>query len=129
MTIEFSHIQLGFRFIAALLISYNAFLGLFGITSHGLDPHMSAILPVADDAVHALLVLISVWLILGIRTRMMATFGLVLLAAYTFASSSPLSLRGPEALSLVLLAATAIPLMLYGGGRIALRNGGWSLFT
>ena len=78
---------------------------------------MESALSIHSTALSALYFVLSVWLILGIRTSMVAAMAMVLLVV-------PAILTSPEgapdlAAKITLITVFAVPLIFYGGGRYA----------
>ena len=75
-------------------------------------------------ALRALLATIAVWLLFGIRTRVVALLGAVLLfAAYLLTQGIHQS--ADARIVLILVAVMSLPLILRGGGRFAMLTRGW----
>ncbi|MDQ1848241.1 hypothetical protein Q9299_08065 [Gemmobacter fulvus] len=76
-------------------------------------------------ALNAVLVTIAIWLVFGVRTRVVTLIGLTLYLAAMFLhlrASLVAEVAMAEVLAVVLM---ALPLILLGGGRFALYRAGW----
>lgn len=73
-----------------------------------------------------LFVLIAVWLMFGIHTRVMALISAALLVAFHFAVSRCPMVLTPETLHVMIAVFFATPLIFLGGGKFSLLRAGWS---
>ena len=80
-------------------------------------------LPFLDTALVILLVVCAAWLVLGIRSRVVALIATVLvLVQSTVLHGTALLMAPTEAIAMVLL---TVVLLIEGGGRLALYHRGW----
>ncbi|PTQ67993.1 hypothetical protein [Celeribacter persicus] len=75
--------------------------------------------------VGSLFFLIAIWVVFGIRTRVMASLATALVLTFHFAvAHEPWRLDHQMVLTLITI-AIAVPLICCGGGRFSLWRGGW----
>ena len=73
-----------------------------------------------------LFVLIGVWIMFGIHTRVMALISAALLVTFHFAVSRNPMMLTPETQQVMIAVLFAIPLIFLGGGKFSLLRAGWS---
>ncbi|GGL65540.1 hypothetical protein GCM10011392_20300 [Wenxinia marina] len=76
----------------------------------------------AEIAIGAMLAVAGIWLLFGVRTRVMAVIATVLISGHAVlvGAATPV----PDAMPL-LAAVLSLPLALFGGGPFALYSKGW----
>ena len=75
-------------------------------------------------AIHALPIVIAIWIAFGVRTRLVTALGLALYTGYTLATHSPET--GAIGLGLFIAFGLALPLIAAGGGSYSIYRKGWS---
>lgn len=85
---------------------------------------MPAMPGIAFAVLHALMLVAAIWVLFGIRTRIVALIGLACL--YADSLIIPLVPGFPERKVLFAVAIlAAVPLIFFGGGRFSLYRAGW----
>jgi uncharacterized membrane protein YphA (DoxX/SURF4 family) len=74
---------------------------------------------------HGLLLTISIWLVFGVRTRVVALLGAMLYLAYALYSKSVALVPDDVSVQVLLVAILAAPLVAFGGGQYSLYKKGW----
>lgn len=116
-------LRLAFRICLSCTLMIEAILGML---PHLNDYNLSTVTAGMDDPFHkdaafgVLYFIISIWLLFGIKTNIVAALGGTLLVLPAMVMAVP----GSDALAIKLALATvfALPLALFGGGRYAVND-------
>lgn len=116
-------LRLAFRICLSCTLMIEAILGML---PHLNDYNLSTVTAGMDDPFHkdaafgVLYFIISIWLLFGIKTNIVAALGGILLVLPAMVMAVP----GSDALAIKLALATvfALPLALFGGGRYAVND-------
>ncbi|MGB8622286.1 MAG: hypothetical protein WCD16_05660 [Paracoccaceae bacterium] len=120
MTRGFPSVQFLFRICFAAMLGYQAaaMLILPALVYHG-QSYQAVVdeLPYATIALNALLLIISIWLLFGIRTRVVAVLGVALFTTLVLTGRSNVLLDLDGKIVVVAIFSLALPLVAFGGGR------------
>ncbi|SLN39446.1 hypothetical protein ROJ8625_01848 [Roseivivax jejudonensis] len=88
------------------------------------------ILPFAGVSIAAALLaglmsVVAIWLAFGVRTRVVALLGLALYTGHLVALPGFTTVGTDEIVQLAVVAALALPLIVFGGGRYSMVRAGW----
>lgn len=119
------NLQPVFRVAVSAIIGTQAGLALLQATTDPFSRHDITTAPLAQIGLNGLLLMVAIWLLLGIRTRVVAALGCVLLAAVTMTGGFILGSEQVGPILLIVAISLSIPLLVFGGGRWALYSGGW----
>ncbi|MGR3367218.1 MAG: hypothetical protein ACU0CC_04505 [Sagittula sp.] len=116
----------GLRISLAGALAYTASEHiLLSSQSHGVlslnDTHTA----LAGTIMSGLLWVISVWLMFGVRTRIVAALGLTIYGAMALLLPGLDRLTAHSLLSVAIVAGLTLPVILAGGGHYSLVRGGW----
>ncbi|WP_435259072.1 hypothetical protein ACSBLW_04685 [Thioclava sp. FR2] len=118
--------QLTLRLAFGAVVGYAAFLqsvyspAFASSGSGGIGESTSPIV------LHALMAVAAIWLIFGVRTRVVALFGLSCYATlFWLETQNGFSTRLEFLVPLQIVALLALPLILFGGGHFSLYRAGW----
>ena len=79
----------------------------------------------ASLALHGLLLVVSIWLFFGVRTRVVALLGSLLYVGYALYQSSAEVVPTDVSVPVLLVAILAAPLIAFGGGDFSMYKKGW----
>lgn len=124
-TFPFGAVQLMLRVGLGSVVGYAALLK-FSIASAQASTGWPASAGTSPVLLHALMAMAAIWLIFGVRTRIVALLGLLFYAALWRLESQ----NGADGLlgylvPLQVVVVLALPLILLGGGRFSLYRAGW----
>ncbi|MGR3570767.1 hypothetical protein [Brevirhabdus sp.] len=117
------------RFFLAAIFAMQAIDGLLlpsmTATAHGRIGFLPHVPHFAQSALFGLLLTISIWLLFGVRSRVVALLGIVLSIGYATQISDASAHFDILFAELGLIAALGLPLIAFGGGRWAIYQRGW----
>ena len=126
MSFPLSALQCAIRLILSAALGAAILERLFELRDLGTGWYIAQRHVASVEAAYlALLAIVAVWLVLGVRTRVVALLGLVLFAGARIVLPGISELNEAALVQVGLFACACVPLLRFGGGRFAMIRGGW----
>ncbi|PJJ86794.1 hypothetical protein CLV77_1351 [Brevirhabdus pacifica] len=128
MSTLLSTLQCGFRVGLGLVLFSHSTATLISpaFSANASSVVSSGHLPTfASLALNGLLLIISIWLFFGVRTRVVALTGSLLYVSYSLYHASAEIVPTDVSVPVLLVAILAAPLVAFGGGQYSMYKKGW----